>query len=262
MNYKNIIVENKNSICKIILNRPEKGNTLNLELAKELFDAVNSLAAEDNCKSLILTGKGKLFCGGGDLKFLLSNKEKVKKTLLEMTHYFHGAISRMVSMSAPVIVAINGTAGGGGFSLAITGDIIFAVKEAKFTLAYTNAGLSPDGSSTYFLPRLVGLKLAKELMLTNRVFSAQEALEMGIIDKVIDNQDSLTEEAEKMAEKFSNGPKEAYSSVKKLLNHTFMNGLETQMELESFFISTNAQSPDGIEGMQAFKDKRKPKFNE
>ena len=109
-----------------------------------------------------------------------------------MTHYFHGAISRMTRLDAPVLIGINGTAGGGGFSLAITGDIIYSVKDAKFTLAYTNAGLSPDGSSTFFLPRIVGMKRAKELMLTNRVFSADEALDMHLIDKVLNNQDELT----------------------------------------------------------------------
>ena len=186
MIFKSIIFEKKNNISKVTLNRPEQGNTLNLDLAKELFQAVNEVAADDNMKALILTGSGKLFCGGGDLKYLLSNEKKVKQVLLEMTHYFHGAISRMVSMNIPSIVALNGTAGGGGFSLAITGDIIYSIKQAKFTLAYTNAGLSPDGSSTYFLPRLIGLKAAKELMLTNRVFTAQEAFEMGIIDKVVE----------------------------------------------------------------------------
>ena len=121
----------------------------------------------------------------------LSKQDKVKETLLEMTHYFHGAIARMARMDAPVIIGINGTAGGGGFSLAITGDIIYSIKSAKFTLAYTNAGLSPDGSSTFFLPRIVGIKRAKELMLTNRVFSADEALEMNLIDKVLIDQNQL-----------------------------------------------------------------------
>ncbi len=260
MNFKNIIFEKKNKISKITLNRPDQGNTLNLDLAKELFKAVNDVSADNESRALILTGNGKLFCGGGDLKYLLSTDDKVKQVLLEMTHYFHGAISRMQSMNAPCIVAINGTAGGGGFSLAITGDIIYSVKNAKFTLAYTNAGLSPDGSSTYFLPRLIGLKRAKELMLTNRVFTAQDAYEMGIIDKVVEDNETLIEESEKQARTFSKGPINAYSSVKKLLNKTFSCGLETQMEEESLHISNNAQSSNGKEGMLAFKEKREPNF--
>ena len=189
MTYKNIIYEKEGSIGRLILNRPEAGNTLNLDLAIELFDVLNTANADKDLKALILTGKGKLFCGGGDLNFLIEKKDNVKETLLKMTHYFHGAISRIAKLSAPVIIGINGTAGGGGFSLAITGDIIVSISTAKFTLAYTNAGLSPDGSSTYYLPRILGLKRAKELMLTNRVFSAEEALKMNLIDKVVENQE-------------------------------------------------------------------------
>ena len=262
MLYKNIEYIIQGKVAQISLNRPAEGNTLNLELAKELYDATNKTFTNKKLKVLILTAKGKLFCGGGDLKFLLSNKKEVKKTLSEMVHYFHGAISRMTRMDIPVITGINGTAGGGGFSLAITGDIIFSVKDAKFTLAYTNAGLSPDGSSTYYLPRIVGIKRAKELMLTNRVFSANEALEMGLIDKVLETQEDLTKELKNQAELFVKGPKKAYANVKKLLNLTYTNGLETQMELEGLKITESAESSDGQEGLAAFSEKRKPIFNE
>ncbi len=262
MRYKNIDFDISGSIARIKLNRPEAGNTLNIDLAKELYDATVITETSKKVKSLILTANGKLFCGGGDLKFLHESKDNIKKTLLEMTHYFHGAIARMVRMAAPVIIGINGTAGGGGFSLALTGDIIYAVKDAKFTVAYTNAGLSPDGSSTYFLPRIVGLKKAKELMLTNRVLSAQEALNIGIIDKVVDSLAELEIAVNKQAEIFSSGPKNAYSDVKKLLNLSYTNGLETQMDCEGIKISDNASSLDGMEGITAFKEKRKPNFNE
>lgn len=262
MDYNSIIYEKNFSIAKIVLNKPDTGNTLDSQLAKELYEATLDAASDENIKALILTANGKLFCGGGNLKFLLSKKEEVKKTLLEMTMYFHGAISRMARMSAPIIVGVNGTAGGGGFSLAITGDIIYAVKDAKFTLAYTNAGLSPDGSSTYYLPRIVGMKRAKELMLTNRLFSAEEAFDMGLIDLVVNTNEELTEALNKQAEIFSKGPINAYKSVKKLLSESFNNGLETQMEKESIHISNNADSKHGIEGLTAFSEKRKPIFDD
>ncbi|MDC0651685.1 enoyl-CoA hydratase/isomerase family protein [Alphaproteobacteria bacterium] len=262
MIFKTIEYEVSGAVAKIALNRPDDGNTLNLEMAKELYEATNKTFVNKKIKALILTAKGKLFCGGGDLKFLLSNRKEVKKTLLEMVQYLHGAISRMARMDIPVITGINGTAGGGGFSLAITGDIIFSVKDAKFTLAYTNAGLSPDGSSTYYLPRIVGMKRAKELMLTNRVFSADEAFEMGLIDKVLENQEDLTKELKNQAALFAKGPRKAYANVKKLLNLTYTNGLETQMELEGLKIAESAESSDGQEGLSAFSEKRKPIFNE
>jgi len=227
MDYKSIIFEKKHTIARIVLNKPETGNTLDLQLAKELYYAAHDTASDHNIKALILTANGKLFSGGGNLKYLLSNKKEVKKTLLDMTMYFHGAISRMARMNAPTIIGINGTAGGGGFSLAISGDIIFAVKDAKFTLAYTNAGLSPDGSSTFYLPRIVGMKRAKELMLTNRVFSAKEALDMNLIDSIVDSNEQLNDAIYNQAEIFAKGPTNAYKSVKKLLNQSFTNGLET-----------------------------------
>ena len=260
MKYNNIIYEKIGKIGKLSLNRPDSGNTLNLNLAEELFDALNSACSDKNLKALILTGKGKLFCGGGDLKFLLENKDNVKELLLKMTHYFHGAIARITKLNAPVIIGINGTAGGGGFSLAITGDIILSIKSAKFTLAYTKAGLSPDGSSTFFLPRIVGLKKAKELMLSNRVFSAEDAYNFGLIDKIVEDEKELDEQLMEYAEKFSKGPTNAYASVKKLLNISFSNSLEAQMELEGLDISENAQSTDGKEGMLAFSEKREPNF--
>ena len=262
MDYKSIIFEKKHTIARIVLNKPETGNTLDLQLAKELYYAAHDTASDHNIKALILTANGKLFSGGGNLKYLLSNKKEVKKTLLDMTMYFHGAISRMARMNAPTIIGINGTAGGGGFSLAISGDIIFAVKDAKFTLAYTNAGLSPDGSSTFYLPRIVGMKRAKELMLTNRVFSAKEALDMNLIDSIVDSNEQLNDAINNQAEIFAKGPTNAYKSVKKLLNQSFTNGLETQMEEESIHISNNAASKNGIEGLTAFSEKRKPVFDD
>tara|TARA_E500000178_G_scaffold352159_1_gene414973 strand:+ start:366 stop:1154 length:789 start_codon:yes stop_codon:yes gene_type:complete len=262
MIYKNIEFFVKGNLAKIVLNRPDNGNTLNIDLAKELYSATSTVATNPKIKVLVLTGKGKLFCGGGDLKFLLSKQDSIKQTLLEMTHYFHGAIARMVRMDVPFIVGVNGTAGGGGFSLAITGDIILSVKDAKFTSAYTNAGLSPDGSSTYFLPRIVGLKKAKELMLTNRVLSATEALNINLIDQVLDNQNELDNALDEQTEIFIKGSKNAIAGAKKLLNLSLDNSLETQMDIEGLKISENAASRDGIEGLKAFSEKRKPNFNE
>ena len=176
-----------------------------------------------------------------------------------MTNYLHGAIARMAKMNAPVVVAVNGTAGGGGLSLAISGDIVISSESAKYTLAYTKAGLSPDASSTFYLPRLIGMRRARELMLTNRMLSAKEAYEIGMIDKVVSD-DRLMEVAIKQAQDFASGATQAYGSVKKLLNMSFSNGLETQMDHEGIMISENGSSNDGQEGMLAFSEKRKPEF--
>ena len=255
----NIIVEREGAMKIITLNRPDVANALNDELCMEFYDAICDCATDDSVRAVLLTGKGKMFCGGGDLKFLLSKKEEVKEMLLKMTNYLHGAIARMAKMNAPVVIAVNGSAGGGGLSLAISGDIVISAESAKYTLAYTKAGLSPDASSTFYLPRLVGLRRAKELMLTSRIFSAQEAYDIGMIDRVVEDE-KLMNVARQQTEELASGATHAYGSVKKLLNLSFSNGLETQMDHEGIMISENGSSPDGQEGMLAFYEKRKPIF--
>ena len=208
MGYKTILYEKDGPNRIITLNRPEAANALNEELSKEFYEVISECSTDNSVRSVVLTGKGKMFCGGGDLKFLLSKKNEVKKILLNMTNYLHGAIARMAKMNAPVVVAVNGTAGGGGLSLAISGDIVISSESAKYTLAYTKAGLSPDASSTFYLPRLIGMRRARELMLTNRMLSAKEAYEIGMIDKVVSD-DRLMEVAIKQAQDFASGATQA-----------------------------------------------------
>ena len=259
MTYKTIISEKEGPLRILTFNRPESANAIDLEFARELYDVMCEYSSDNKVRSVLIKAKGKIFCGGGDLAHLSKEKDNVKNMLLKMTNYLHGAISRMAKMDAPVVVAVQGTAGGGGLSIAISGDIVFSSSSAKFTLAYTKIGLSPDGSSTFYLPRLIGLRKAKELMLTNRVISANEAMNMGMIDFVYDD-DVLQDEARKQAEKFASGPTKAYSSVKKLLNLSFSNNLESQMDEEGLLIAENASREDGLEGVQAFVEKRKPIF--
>jgi len=165
----------------------------------------------------------------------------------------------MAHMDAPVVGAINGMAAGAGFSLAAACDIAIAGQSTRFTLAYTAAGLSPDGSSTWFLPRLVGLRRARELMLTNRMLNADEACEMGIIDRVVAD-DALQDEAMAQAKAFAAGPTMAYGATKRLLQDTWTSGLETQMDRETRSISDLTRTADAHEGIDAFLNKRKPSF--
>ena len=254
-----ILKEKDGGLLILTLNRPEEANALNYDLAKDFYETMVECSNDPSVRSVLLTGKGKIFCGGGDLNYFLSHKEDMKETLTRMTHLIHGGVALMAQMDAPVVIAVNGTAGGGGFSLAISGDIIYSAESAKFTSAYTKAALSPDASSTYYLPRLVGLRRAKELMLTNRVLSAKEACEMGLIDQVF-NDEELMGAALKQAKKFAEGPTKAYASVKKLLNTTFTSTLAQQLEHEAHHIAMNASSRDGKEGIDAFTKKRKPEY--
>ena len=158
-----------------------------------------------------------------------------------------------------MIAAVNGTAAGAGFSLVMACDLVIASEGSVFTMAYTNAGLSPDGSSTYFMPRRIGDRRTRELMLTNRVLSAEEALDWGIVNKVV-TKDELSSETMKLAEKISRGPSLAYEKVKSLLDSSFNQSLETQMELETRAISEMVMTEDGQEGINAFLEKRSPIF--
>ena len=151
MDYKAILFEKRDNVAYITLNRPDDANALDLTTAEELHQAALDCDQDEDVRGILITGKGRMFCGGGDLKFFYGSGADVKSLLLQVTLHFHRAVSLFNRMDAPVVMAINGTAAGGGFSFAISGDIILAAESAKFTLAYTAAGLSPDGSSTLSL---------------------------------------------------------------------------------------------------------------
>lgn len=259
MNYEAIIFEVKEQTAFITLNRPEAFNGLNLTAGKELMHSAIRCDESPEIRAVVLTGVGKAFSAGGDLKFFAGYGDQLAVVLKEMTVYCHAAASRLIRMDKPLITAVNGAAAGMGMSFAISGDIILAAESASFTAAYTAAGLSPDGAMTYILPRMIGLSRAREMMMTNRRLKAQEALEWGLVNKVVPDGD-LLKEAELLAKSFANGPTRSFGMVKKLLNESFTTTLETQMEQEARCIAEMARTIDGIEGVNAFVGKRRPIF--
>ena len=259
-NFTTILLSKEDNIATITLNRPNSANGINPTLAKELAEAALICDQDPAIRCVILTGTGKMFCAGGDLKAVGGQPEEAAKKIKGMADDLHRATSTFARMSKPCIVAVNGIAAGAGFSMAIAGDMVIAAESAKFTMAYTAAGLSPDGSSTYYLPRLIGVRRAMELMLTNRLLKAPEALEWNLVNQVVPDGE-LQETALKLAKKLANGPTDAFSIVKKLLLCSFDNSLETQMELEGRSIAACAGSANGREGVQAFLEKRKPNFS-
>ena len=246
-------------VVVITLYRPAEANGLNSALASELAIAAQACAEDPSVKAVILTGQGKFFCAGGDVKEMATYGDHAAAGLKHLADNLHKALATLARMPAPVIMAVNGTAAGAGFSLAISGDLVLASESASLTLAYTRVGLSPDGGSSYYLPRLVGMRRAQELMFTNRVLSADEALEWGLINRVVPD-DSLMESARELAEMFVTGAAGSNAAIKKLLMMTFNNGLETQLEIESEYIARCAGSEDGQEGICSFVEKRRPGF--
>jgi 2-(1,2-epoxy-1,2-dihydrophenyl)acetyl-CoA isomerase len=168
MRYDTIAVEVASSVATITLNRPDAYNALDLALARELLTAVIEADEDPGVRCVVLTAAGRAFCGGGDVKEFAANLPRIGVLIKELTTYFHAVVSRLARTPKPVITAVNGVAAGGGFSLAIAGDLVLAADSARFTMAYSRIGATPDGSSTYWLPRLVGLRRAMELYYTNR----------------------------------------------------------------------------------------------
>ena len=259
MSERTVILEKNNAIAIVTLNRPDNANTINLDLVKDLYDAFKECHHDESIRVVIFTAKGAMFSGGGDLGSFVKESDNLGPFITDMTTYFHLAVTLMHRMEKPIVVAINGTAAGGGLSLALSGDIIISADTAKFTAAYTAAGLSPDGSMTYIMPRLIGLKKTKELMITNRRFTANEALDMGLIDQVVKHED-LEKTVMDMAISLSKGATKAYGAVKTLLADTFSSSLESHLEQEARLLNIRAQGHDGKEGVKAFIEKRKPDF--
>ncbi len=260
MAYTAIQFEKKDNIAKITLDRPDSANALNIDLARDLMQASLECDEDADIRAVVLTGNGRMFCAGGDLKSFAAQGARLPAHLKEVTTYLHGAVSRFARMDAPLIGAVNGTAAGAGMSIACSCDIVFAGESAKFTMAYTRAGLTPDGSSTYFLPRIVGMKRALELAITNRLLSAKEAAEWGIVNRVVPDADLLAE-AEKLATELAAGATGAFGGAKRLLHTGWTETLETQMENETQSIAARSKTDDGKEGIAAFIEKRAPHFN-
>ncbi|BBY42076.1 enoyl-CoA hydratase/isomerase family protein [Mycolicibacterium celeriflavum] len=255
--YETLTFEHTGAIARITLNRPDAANGMNATMTRELAAAAKQCDT-DATKVVVLTGSGRFFCAGGDLKSFASAADRGSH-IKGVADDLHRAISTFARMNAVLITAVNGTAAGAGFSIAVTGDLVLAAESASFTMAYTRVGLSPDGSASYYLPRLIGITKTKELMLTNRTLSAQEASAWGLVTEVVADAE-LADRAAKLADQMAATPAGSNGGIKQLLLGTFMNGLEEQMEFESRLIAERAVSSDGVEGVDAFLAKRKPAF--
>lgn len=253
-----VLFQVRDNVGFVTLNRPQTGNALDLEMAKEL--AAVSLRCESDraVRAVLLRGAGNNFCLGGDVKIFAAQAD-LERYLREITSYLHLAVSRLARLDAPVIAAVHGAAAGGGFSLAIACDLVLAAESATFLMAYSKIGMAPDGGSTYFLPRLIGFKRALELTLTNRVLSAREACEWGLVTEVV-AEEKLAHRSEELARSLAQGPTGAFGSAKRLFHSGWNQSLETQMELESRAIAAAGGTGDGKEGIRAFVEKRKTKF--
>ena len=260
MSYDYLEFETDGNLAVITLNRPDDMNALHMTMSEELLDAAFRCDTDKSIRAVVMTGAGKMFCAGGDLKTFLAQGEEIPGFVTKMATILHAAIARFNRSDVPVVMAINGTAAGGGFSLCLSGDFSIASDKAKFVSAYTSSGLSPDASSTYFIAKHIGLMRAKELVLTNRVLSADEAVEWGLINRAVPHE-SLMDEAIKLGQKFASGPTKAYGMAKRLLHTAYSESMESQLEFESQGITAMMRTSDAKEALRAFVDKTPPRFN-
>ena len=252
-----VLVEKSDGVMDIVLNRPEHLNAMNQELMIGLNDAI-SRAEEPGVRAVLIRGSGKGFCAGGDIRQFAEflQKDVVPRTLPDTLHQ---AIQRLRELPRPVVAQINGPCAGAGFSLAMACDLAVAAESAKFNLAYAGIGISPDGSSTYHLPKHVGLKKAMEMFFLPQKMSADEVLELGLINRVVPDE-KLEDECRLLVKKLAAGPTKALGMAKILVNRSVDYSLEEQLRLESDYVCESVISRDFKAGVNAFLRKEKPEF--
>ena len=254
-----IEVMKTDAIAQITLNRPEAYNAFNYDLVSQLTSRLTALAGDDSVRGVVVTGRGKAFCAGGDLKWALGYPARPGAAFHTLASQFHLAILEIRRMKKPVIAAVNGVAAGGGFSLALACDFRVLDKAAVLRQAYTSNGLCIDGGGTFTLPRLVGYARALEIAAFDEPISADQALSWGLVTKVAEDGQSLVE-ATAMAQHLSRRALNSFAWTKKLITDSCNTSFESQLELERAALEACADHSDGREGLAAFAEKRKPKY--
>ena len=261
MTFETVLYSIENGVATVTMNRPEALNALSLQLTLDLAAAIKQ-AASDEARAVILTGSGRAFCSGGDLREMQSMWEKegrIEAFLEDPLAALHNVIMLIRETPIPFVAAVNGVCAGAGTNFALACDVVFAGDDAIFREAFVRIGLSPDCGGTFFLPRAVGEKLAAELFFTGDAVSAERAAQIGMINRVV-AAGSLLDEAKQFASKLAAGPTGSIGRIKKMLNATFSNTLKEQLALEHACQIESGKADDFKEGVAAFFEKRPPNF--
>ncbi len=258
MTEKVMAVQDK-EIVKLLLNRPDFFNAFDLETIERLAKLLIGIAVDTSIRGVVISGQGKAFCAGGDLKWMIDSPLGPSAALHGLAANFHQAIVEIRRMRKPVIAAINGMAAGGGFSLALACDFRIMSRSAILRQAYTSNGLCIDGGGTFTLPRIVGLARAMEIIAFDAPIPSEKALNWGLATEVVEDGHAL-DRAVEMAHELSGHSLNSFGWSKQLLNDSFDNAFESQLENERSGICSCADHLDGKEGLKAFAEKRKPAF--
>jgi 2-(1,2-epoxy-1,2-dihydrophenyl)acetyl-CoA isomerase len=245
-------------IAEIVLNRPQVHNSVNYQMASDIAEALK-LCRDDDVKVVVLRGEGRSFCSGADIRTFVEMQDDPEK-LIEFGEIFHNGIIRAIrELSKPVIVEAKGYIFGGGLSLVLASDYAVASEDTTFSSGFARIGLSPDTGSSFFFPRVTGMKRGFELMSTARLFDAEEALKYGIVTEVVPSA-SLRSRVDEVARMYLKMPGKVVASIKQLLNVSYSNSLEEHLRLEMEHVMRSAKSEDFREGIRAFIEKREPEF--
>lgn len=251
----------RGGVAHVRLDRPAGANAVNPAFSRELRQVMLEIEFDDAVRAVSVTAEGKVFCAGGDLKEFHAAGEGLPRLASDMLTDFHGGIYRMNRMPKPFVAGVRGAAGGAGLSLVSAFDLVVCGESAKFTMAYTRAGVTPDGTSTYFLARHIGLRRMLDLTLTNRVLSAQEAEAWGLVNRVVPD-DQVDDAAAELAEQLASGATWALGHAKQIVYAGFDMPLEQAGEVEGATIAQAMANPEGREGIAAFVERRAARFHE
>jgi len=254
-----VSVRIEGGIAWLTLARPDARNAVGPELAAALSDAAQLCSEDPAVRCVVLTGAGRYFCVGGALSLLAKAGASTEAEVLALARTLHAGVYRLATMAKPLVTAINGPAAGAGLSLAILGDIAIAAASAHFTVAYSAIGLTPDGGASWWLPRLVGLRRAQEMVLTNRRVDAEEAVRIGLVTRTVPDAE-LAGAAREIAETLAGGATQALGRCRQLLLASAHADLATQLDAEAGAIAAASGGPEGREGVAAFLAKRAPAF--
>ncbi len=257
--FTTIRYEVRAGVAHIRLARPQAANAINPAFAREFRAAMIRIEFDDKVKAVSVTADGSVFCAGGDLKELHAAGKELPQLASSMLIDYHGAIYKMNRTPKPFVAGVQGATGGAGLSMVSAFDLVVCGESAKFTMAYTRAGVTPDGTSSYFLARHIGLRRMLDLTLTNRVLAAAEAEAWGLVNRVVPD-DDVDAKAAEVAQQLADGPAWALGQAKRIVYSGYDMPLEQAAELEGVTITAAMGRHDGREGIAAFVEKRKPQF--
>lgn len=254
-----ILLDMHGHVATITLNRPEKANAIDLESSRALIEIIDKVAATPSIRAVLVRAIGRQFCAGGSIDFFVQAGAELPETLDALLGPLHAALYKLATLPVPVISAINGPVGGGGIGLALCADIVLAAESMKLRGGYSAIGLTPDVGASWFLTRRIGAMRAKQIFFTNNLLSSQQCLELGIVSEIVPD-DQLAAHAVTLAETLAQGATGALGRIKCLVDGAHERSLEVQLQMEHRLMVESATSPQAIEGIAAFLEKRAPRF--